>query len=821
MATLQMWWQAADKPFHCRPDDPCYSALFPEPGGAPFVLRARPGLTAPMQLMLRAGEDARVTSITIDTPWITRIPALRGTDRFGGPFVADVALEADKPWPIWVLLEIPLPAEGAYRFGCTVRFADDGAREIPLDVYVSGDRVHHGGEDDLHTLARLAWLDSTAGCEDTLTGPYTPLAVNGSTISLLGREVTLADSGLPERLITHFTGINDALSDAGEDIFALPPRLEAVLDGQPVRLTGACRIVSRADTRVAWEAPLACGALSCAVRGFLEFDGWMRFDVRWETMADTLLDDIRLVFFPKQKYARWFSGVGTMARENLDHHRWQWDRQKHQDAFFCGGMNGGIVCRPVAEDYVRPYCNIYYKFGPRNQPEAWVNGGAGFFALERKDAHTALGYHTGPIRLRTGEARHTNFDLGFTPFKRVDPAAHYAVRYYQAPGETEPAEWIATAKEIGATHINVHHGKEIYPYINYPMYDAPAMRDFARGAHAAGLKVKPYYTVRELTSKLPEFFPLRSLRGEIFAQPDFHFDGVPGQGEKDPWLAEECGDRVLPAWKAVFTRGKYAGECDPSVIVNPASRIINFYIEGLRWMCDAWGIDGVYIDDTGMDRHALQRARRVLDGCRPGAKIDLHSWNHFHDLWGEAFGHNAVMYAELFPYVDSLWFGEGFDFDEMSPEEMLVECSGLPFGLMSEMLEGGGNPWRGLLFGMTGRAGWSREKDPRGVWALREKYGLNRAKLRGWWEENPAARAGDSRVLVTVYDLPGGAMLCAASFAEAPLAVSFALTGGPFVSAHLPEVALLQEGRPARVGETHCIEPGQGIVIFYERGIRE
>ena len=55
---------------------------------------------------------------------------------------------------------------------------------------------------------------------------------------------------------------------------------------------------------------------------------------------------------------------------------------------------------------------------------------------------------------------------------------------------------------------------------------------------------------------------------------------------------------------------------------------------------------------------------------------------------------------EHFPYINSLWFGEGYDYDE-TPDYWLVEISGIPFGLYGEMLKGGGNPWRGMLYGMT------------------------------------------------------------------------------------------------------------------------
>ena len=57
----------------------------------------------------------------------------------------------------------------------------------------------------------------------------------------------------------------------------------------------------------------------------------------------------------------------------------------------------------------------------------------------------------------------------------------------------------------------------------------------------------------------------------------------------------------------------------------------------------------------------------------------------------------------LFPYIDSLWFGEGFDLEQrgMGPDYWLVEMSGVPFGLPSELMAPG-NPWRGMLHGSHG-----------------------------------------------------------------------------------------------------------------------
>ena len=80
----------------------------------------------------------------------------------------------------------------------------------------------------------------------------------------------------------------------------------------------------------------------------------------------------------------------------------------------------------------------------------------------------------------------------------------------------------------------------------------------------------------------------------------------------------------------------------------------------------------------------MKRVRKVLDRRRPGALIDLHSANQYNPRDG--FAASANLYLEHFPYIDRLWFGEYFDYDA-PPDYWLVEISGIPFGLMGEMLE--------------------------------------------------------------------------------------------------------------------------------------
>jgi len=84
----------------------------------------------------------------------------------------------------------------------------------------------------------------------------------------------------------------------------------------------------------------------------------------------------------------------------------------------------------------------------------------------------------------------------------------------------------AQAAAAGATIINIHHGGSANPHINYPFLALEQLAARVNDAHAHGLKLKIYYTLRELTSYCAEFWALRSLGNEIF---------YPGPVSRRPW----------------------------------------------------------------------------------------------------------------------------------------------------------------------------------------------------------------------------------------------------------------------------------------------
>jgi hypothetical protein len=472
---------------------------------------------------------------------------------------------------------------------------------------------------------------------------------------------------------------------------------------------------------------------------------------------------------------------------------WKWDVTRNQDAAWLGDVNGGIQFT-LKDDhsYVRPLNTNFYLQKPLVMPASWANNGRGGCSFREAGAIYRTTCFSGPRVLLAGDTLHYDFRLMITPFHPIDPARHWKERYFHA---YVPLDSVA---KMGANVINVHHATPINPFINYPFLRPDTMRAWIDSAHARQMKVKIYYTVRELTNRAPELWTLRSLNDEVLA------DG-PGGGWS--WLQEHVEGSYLGGWFVPQIS-------DAALVTSGVSRWHNFYVEGLDWLARNEGLDGLYLDDVAFDRTTMMRARKALERNRPGSLIDLHSANQYNSRDG--FASSANLYLEHFPFIDRLWFGEYFDYDS-PPDYWLVEISGIPFGLMGEMLEGGGNPWRGMLFGMTNRLPWSG--DPRPIWKEWDNFGIQDTKMIGWWVPNPPVTTDRSDVLVTTYAGNGKALLSVASWAPDTVSVKLKVDWKALgldssrASITAPAIDSFQIARSFKPGEPVPVAPARGWLL--------
>lgn len=722
----------------------------------------------------------------------------------GREFQKELNLEKGKVQPLWCGWQIPeqLPA-GEYTGRVEIQTANLPPQTINLKIRISDRVLPEAGDSELWRLSRLRWLNSLLAVDEETVPPFTALEVKGRTISCLGRKIKLSKYGLPEELQSFF---NPEVTAVGPGSFSL---LEAPFEFTVRNYAGLDQEIknrSFAFTKitpgtVCWRAEneIPSLRLSMEVSGRMEFDGFVEFKVKMSPGEEVEVDDIRLTFALREEAARYMMGLGFKGGRRPNTFSWSWDREKNQDALWLGTVRAGLQLQLRAENYSRPLNTNFYTLKPLNLPPSWWNEGRGWVSVKeelkknRKQKRVVMTAASGPRKIRPGQELHFDFNLLLTPFKTINPGKHFAERYYHA---FRPVEEIAAA---GASVVNVHHANEINPYINYPFLRPEKMKAYIEEAHARGLKVKIYYTIRELSNRAAELFVLKSLGGEIFT------DG-PGGGYS--WLQEHLRSGYIAGWFVPDLK-------DAAVINSGMSRWHNYYLEGLAWLCRQVGIDGLYIDDVAFDRVTMKRARKILERYRPGSLIDLHSANQYNPRDG--FASSANLYLEHFPYIDRLWFGEYFDYNSR-PDYWLVEISGIPFGLMGEMLEKGGNPWRGMIYGMTARLPWAG--DPRPLWKVWDEFDLSQAEMLGYWSPSCPVTTGREDILATVYRKKDKALIALASWAEkvesCRLNIDWKKLGLDQKKAVIeaPAIENFQPARRFQPSEPIPVEPGKGWLLL-------
>lgn len=720
-----------------------------------------------------------------------------GVDWNGRSFRKPCPVEKGKVQALWCGVQVPTgTAPGTYEGSVTVRPDDAAPSSVRLVLRVGAAVLSDAGDSELWRQSRLRWLDSTIASDDGLVPPYTSVTVSDKTVGILGRTLTIGNRGLPASLRSLFSPDVTRIQDQALEMLSAP--ISLVVDRADGRTLSwqdvSFEVTDRKPGVVRWRTESRAEGWSAVTEASLEFDGFARFQVTLTALSGESLRDISLRIPMRREASKYMMGLGRKGGLRPGRFHWMWDPKNNQDAVWVGGANAGLQCSLRDRNYSRPLNTNFYLSKPLLMPPSWDNRGRGGVLLEdRPDGGVLLKAYSGPREVRPGEMLHFDFNLLLTPFKPLDTRAQFETRFFHA---YKPVSEVVAA---GANTVNLHHANAINPYINYPFLRTEAMKRYVDEAHGRGLKVKIYYTIRELTNRAVELFGLRSLGDEIFSR---------GPAGGFSWLQEHLVSDYIAAW--------FVPELEDAAIINSGlSRWHNYYLEGLDWLCKHVGIDGLYLDDVAFDRTTMKRLRKILDRTRPGALVDLHSANQYNPRDGYA--SSANLYLEHFPYLNRLWFGEYFDYNA-APDYWLVEVSGIPFGLMGEMLEGGGNPWRGMVYGATNRLPWSGN-DPARLWKVWDEVGLPEARMVGYWSDSCPVKTDNDRILATAYIGRDRTLVAIASWAPESVPIKLtvdwkALGLDPERSAFsAPAITDFQEAAVFKPGDAIPVEPGRGWLL--------
>ncbi|MGI9138216.1 MAG: glycoside hydrolase domain-containing protein, partial [Sediminibacterium sp.] len=660
------------------------------------------------------------------------------------PFKKVVNVDANLVQSLWCGVDVPVNTiPGNYQGKITVSSDEFTSNEINFNLMVNNHTIANGGADAPWNQTRLKWLNSTLAQKNEVIAPYTNLVVKGHDISLLGRKVILDVSGLPQQIQSFFNTEMTGVSLQGKNIFSAP--LQFLSNGKPMTsINNSFKFTHIENGKVAWSAKSKNDQLEMHVNGSLEFDGFMVFTIQFTALKNTDIDDIQLLMPFEKNASKYMMGLGQKGGFRPDQLNWKWEvATKNQDGAWIGDVNAGIQFSLRDENYVRPLNTNFYLQKPLLLPTSWGNDNKGGINMIEKGNQVIVNNYSGARHLQKGASLFYNFTLLITPFHTLNTDFQWDAKFFHAYKPIDTIKSMSSAKIV-----NIHHANEINPWINYPFIEHKKMKSYIDHAHDNGLKVKIYNTVRELSNHAYETFPLRSLGHEIYS---------PGKGGGYSWLQEHLGDDYIAAWFVPNIK-------DAAIVNSGMSRWHNYYIEGMNWLVKNVGIDGIYLDDVAFDRITMKRVKRVLTQQNHPGIIDLHSANQYNK--NDGFNNSANLYMEHFPYINKLWFGEYFDYQKATPDFYLTEVSGIPFGLMGEMLQDGGNPYRGLIYGMTNRMPWDENADPRAIWKLWDDFGIQGSKMIGYWSENCPVKTNSDHVLATVYKKDKAIMIAFASWSD-------------------------------------------------------
>lgn len=663
-----------------------------------------------------------------------------GVNIDGNPFTLKVDVKKGKVQPLWIGIDIPATiTPGTYEGTVIVKPENLKEQKVKIILSIEDEYLADRGDGETWRHSRLRWLNSTLGIDKEPVTPYTPLEVNNQEISCLGRSVQLNNFGLPAMI--NSAG-NNILSSPIEFIVQVNNQVEAF----PIPKFSYKEVENGI---VSWESVAENDNFILTCFGEMEFDGHLNYNCEVKSKSDITVQDIRIELPIKKEFATYMVGMGRVGGFTPAHHLSRW--LEYEDSFWIGETTGGIHCELRGAPYNGPMINLYQNFSDRaNLPaSSWANGGLGRqnighggFRIDSDENTVTASAFSNLRRMAEGQTVKYEFAFIITPVKELDTKDHFSNRYFHSPSPTP--EVIAN----GGNVMNVHHANKYNPYINYPFIAQKEMRDLVDEWHAKDWKVKIYYTVRELSNYLTEIWALRSLGDEVLSG---------GDGGGDRWLREHLVDNYTPQWYAYLGDGV----ADEAIMNSGESRWYNYYIEGLAWLIKEMDIDGIYLDDVSFDRRILKRMRKVMEMIKPGeCMIDLHS--------NTTFSIGPVnQYLEFYPYIDRTWYGEGFSYDIHPSEFWLVETSGIPFGVMNDiLLQVGINEHRGMLYGMTIRRGSAHN-----IWKLWDDFGIVDSKMNGYWEKDPIVTINHKDVYATTYVKEGKTLIAIASWVKEPTSV--------------------------------------------------
>ena len=499
-----------------------------------------------------------------------------------------------------------------------------------------------GGEALVGSLASFtipeppSWLGNKLGMTDRVPAPWTPVAVDGRRVRITQREYVLGDTGLPRQVIA-----------LGQELFAAPPRLSAMVNGRRVdwRMEPA-KLLGRTDRDATWQVTGKAGPLSLSGKLTVEFDGFALWEFSVSSAGRVTVDGLALEFpFHKVRslYARGKDST-------LD------DRGS-----FAGLLDGA---GPIEDVIIAGghFCGAGWIWPKQWCHEIWVGDDERGLSVMCETREHLKGERRTEVE-RTASANVLRIHLIDGP-SDIQGSLPYRYMWQATPVKPKPVAkmWHATyqrsalikALEDGRERNRIHIGLHMWAlkYEGYPQHflSRRKVEQLNKVLLDGGTKMVPYSGTNLVTTEVPELWPYRA-----------EWEGRPSRIGSNP-------------------RGGWFVSCP----FTPSLR--DFKVDCMKRMVDDLGFGGLYLDVSG-----ATACRNHYHGCgyrdaesgewQPTVPV-LACRRLYQRLYvvNKSNGRDAVLFRHGLPvaavagYVDVVTQGEDWcregdkQYDELTPE---------------------------------------------------------------------------------------------------------------------------------------------------------
>lgn len=289
---------------------------------------------------------------------------LGGNDQHGLPFTKDYSVGAGQVGALWFGIDLPSDMSSVGTFNGTITVSAMSAAgtlhtktlhlALAIEAPANGKPLPLHGDEDVYSMRRLRWLDSTIGVDDEVTRPFTNLTATstsngGLSIGVVNKLTRIGSNGLPSQSTVTARKVRQGKNTSvAYEVLAEPVAFDCLVGGKLVQMsvTKPAHILTHTPSTVTWQSESEGGGLALNITGAMDFDSYLEFLVTVRaTTADVELSDIVLRVHAANQTAKMMCGFGVDGQYMSDL-AWKWNKGQGNNRFWMGRVEAGVFVYP-------------------------------------------------------------------------------------------------------------------------------------------------------------------------------------------------------------------------------------------------------------------------------------------------------------------------------------------------------------------------------------------------------------------------------------------------------------------------------------------